>query len=134
MLGISAAESSRHGGAEHRYWVKRIADHLRSSGYEVAEEAPVGGGKTVDLLATKGGRRIAFEIETGKSDAFANVRKCLNAGVDEVIVVALSAALRDALRARLGSGRKTHVLAGREVLERFGPASSLTDSYSLQNR
>jgi len=121
VLGISDPESSRHGGAAHRYWVRRIAGHLRAGGYEVAEEAPLGGGKAVDILATKDGRRIAFEIETGKSDALANVRKCLDAGVEEVIVVAVSAALRDALRARLGLGRRTRVLTGSEVLE-FGPA------------
>jgi hypothetical protein len=51
-----------------------------------------------------------------------------------VFVVAVSAALRDALRARLGSRTRTHVLAGSEVLERFGPASSVTDSRCLQNR
>jgi len=124
VLGISAAESSRHGGAEHRYWVKRIADRLRASGHEVAEEAPVGGGKTVDLLATKGGRRVGFEIETGKSDALSNVRKCLNAGVDEVIVVALSAALRNALRGRLAPHERTRVLTGGEVLSRFVKAQT----------
>ena len=37
-LGIDAGESDRYGGPEHRYWVKRIADHLRANGYEVTEE------------------------------------------------------------------------------------------------
>jgi len=122
VLGISDAESSRHGGAAHQYWVKRIADHLRTCGYKVAEEAPIGGGKAVDILSAKDGRRIAFEIETGKSDALANVRKCLDAGIEEVVVVAVSAALREALQGRLGSIRKTLVLTGSEALKQFASA------------
>ena len=32
-------------------------------------------------------KRIAFEIETGRSDAAANVRKCLEGGMDQVVAV-----------------------------------------------
>ena len=134
VLGISAAESSRHGGAEHRYWVKRIADHLRTCGYKVTEEGPLGGGKAVDVLAAKDGRRVAFEIETGKSDAFANVRKCLDAGIEEVVVVAVSAALRDGLRTRLGPSRSTRVLTGGEVLRRFTSIRSAATAQVLPAR
>ena len=124
VLGISDAESSRHGGAAHQYWVKRIADHLRTCGYKVAEEAPIGGGKAVDILAAKDGRRIAFEIETGKSDAAANVRKCLEAGFSKVVVVASSAAVRDALEKSLAGRRNVRVMTGPEALARIsgGPA------------
>ncbi len=123
-LGISDAESSRRGGAEHRYWAKRIARQLRADGYDVTVEAPLGGGKAVDLLAAKGGRRIAFEIETGKSDVLANVRKCLDAGVDKVVVVAVSAAVRDTLRGRLASHERASVLTGGEVLNRAATAQT----------
>jgi hypothetical protein len=41
-------------------------------------------------LASRDGKRIAFEVETGQSDAAANVAKCLAAGVDSVVVVATS--------------------------------------------
>ena len=85
VLGISGDKSDRHGGPEHRYWVKRIADHLRANCYEVDEEVPVGGGKAIDLVAVRDGKRIAFEIETGKSDSAANARKCLEAGMDKAV-------------------------------------------------
>jgi len=39
-------------------------------------------------LAEKDGKRIAIEIETGKSDAVYNVRKDLEAGFGEVVVYA----------------------------------------------
>jgi hypothetical protein len=42
----------------------------------VTEEAPLGGGKTVDLLATREQHQIVIEVETGRSDIIANALKC----------------------------------------------------------
>ena len=88
VLGVRESDGDRLGGPEHRYWKRRLAEHLAAAGYEVTEEAPLGGGRTVDLLAVKDGWRTAVEIETGNSDAAANVRKCLAAGVERAVVVA----------------------------------------------
>jgi len=90
-LGVSGGETDRRGGPEHRYWIRAIAGRLRSKGYDVAQEVPAGAGRTIDLVATRNGRRIAVEIETGKSDARSNVRKCLEAGMDKTVVIATSA-------------------------------------------
>jgi hypothetical protein len=114
-LGISEPEAERLGGPEHRYWKKRLAQQLAAQGYTVVEECPVGGGKTIDLLATKDGQRLAVEVETGKSDATANVQKCLDAGVDQVLVVTTSPAVRIA-RALPSSGGKVFCLSGAEAL------------------
>ena len=54
------------------------------------KEHPIGGGKTVDLVATKNGRRIAFEIETGHSDIATNVSKIPSDLFDKLVVVATS--------------------------------------------
>ena len=54
------------------------------------EEISVGGGRTVDLVAVEGSKKIAIEIETGKSDAVRNIRKCLAAGFQKVLVVTAS--------------------------------------------
>ena len=96
-LGINTGKSDRYGGPEHRYWTERIAEHLKASGYKVTREVPAGGGKTIDIVATCDGKRIAFEIETGKSNAAGNVRKCLDTGMDNVVIVATSRSVRDAL-------------------------------------
>ncbi len=77
----------KNASLEHEYWRHRIAEDYRSRGYEVGEEVPVGGGRTVDLVASKDGERIAMEIETGKSDAEANRRKCEEAGFNEMVVM-----------------------------------------------
>jgi len=51
----------------------------------------------IDLVAIRGGKRTAFEIETGKSNATANARKCLEAGMDRVTLVATTGSVRDSL-------------------------------------
>jgi hypothetical protein len=58
VLGIDEPDSDRLGGPEHRYWKKRLAEHLKSQGWEVVEEYPVGGGKAIDLLAMRDGSGI----------------------------------------------------------------------------
>jgi hypothetical protein len=51
----------------------------------------------VYFVAARDGKQIAFEIETGKLDAAANIQKCLSVGIDKVVVVATSAQVRDIL-------------------------------------
>ena len=68
------------------------------------------------------GKRAAFEIETGKSDAAANVRKCLAAGMDKVVVVATSATVRDRLRSKAGLPPAVEVLTGAELVAEVIPA------------
>lgn len=116
VLGIKTGRSDRHGGPQHRYWVKRIAEHLRLRGYKVDEEVPVGGGKTIDVIANKNGRRIAFEIETGKSDAAANVKKCLDAGIDKVFVVAASKIIHKKLASILPQDKRIKLRTASEVV------------------
>ena len=116
LLGIVAGPASRRGGLMHRYWQARLADHLRQHGYEVQEEAPAGGGKAIDIVAVKDGKRIAFEIETGQSDVAGNVQKCLEAGMDRVIVVAVSAGALDAIAQAVGTNPRVHLVRPTAIL------------------
>jgi len=85
-----------------------------------AEEAPLGGGKAVDILAVKNGKRIAFEIETGKSDAAANVQKCLDGGIDKVVVVATSLHTYKRLSFLLAGNPQVILSMGIDALHVFG--------------
>lgn len=80
----------REGSTEHEYWKYRIAEFLRSRGYQVEIEKPIGEGKAVDMVAIKDVERIAIEIETGKSDVVENIVKSLDEGFSRIIVVPLN--------------------------------------------
>ncbi|OVE78858.1 hypothetical protein BVY01_04290 [bacterium I07] len=79
----------RSGGAVHEYWKVQIARYYRNKGLKVIKEMPVNGGRTADLCVLNKGKRIAIEIETGKSDSIGNIKKDLKAGFDEVISIAV---------------------------------------------
>lgn len=66
---------TRTGGAEHEFWKHELRTLLERRGYAVAEEFPLGGGKTADLRAERGERVLFIEVETGRSDIAANVAK-----------------------------------------------------------
>jgi len=76
--------SARRGGAAHEYWRHIITERLQKHGFGVTPEFPVGNGKTVDLRATKPGKKVYVEVETGRSDINANIQKC--AGLDGQVV------------------------------------------------
>jgi hypothetical protein len=83
-------ERKRQGGHEHEYWKHRIGGLLKTKGYQVEIEKPIGEGKTVDIVATKDGANIAVEIETGKSDVEGNIFKNIGSGFSEIIIVPLN--------------------------------------------
>jgi len=89
-LGKKPSQSNRAGGSEHKFWLRATAQHLRKQGFAVTEEAPIGNGKTIDVLAVKDGRKTAFEIETGKSDIASNIKKVRSAGLTNFYIVATS--------------------------------------------
>jgi hypothetical protein len=77
-------------GLEHRYWVSRIAENFERQGYEVAIEHHIPGDGHVDLAASRASERLAIEVETGKSEIPANLKKLRGAGFDRIILVATS--------------------------------------------
>lgn len=88
--GIEVKALPKNASLEHEYFKELVARRYQEQGYEVQKEVPIGQGRAVDLVATKGSERIAIEIETGKSDIEGNVRKCKEAGYQTVNVVETS--------------------------------------------
>lgn len=121
VMGYDSAAATRHGGMEHQYWKEKVAAKLRECGYEVKEEYPIGQGKTIDLVARKDGKSIAIEIETGKSDAVANIRKCLDAGFQTVLSVATTAGVKKIVEKHVqalgNNGQEVRVLSIGELLD-----------------
>ncbi len=88
-VGVDPGPAPRE-GLDHRYWIKRAAEHFEKQGYEVTRSHQIEGNGIVDLLATRGGQRVAVEVETGKSDIRENLSKTQRAGFDRVVLVAVS--------------------------------------------
>jgi len=70
-----APKVARAGGAEHEFWKHELHALLERHGYVVADEFPLGGGKTADLRADRSEHVVFIEVETGRSDIAANVAK-----------------------------------------------------------
>jgi hypothetical protein len=78
------------GGRQHKYLQHLLQGAAQQRGYHAVIEATTADGAgQVDLLLTKGKRKIACEITvtTGKEWELGNVKKCLAAGYDAVILV-----------------------------------------------
>ncbi len=86
-FGHKIKVADRTGGLEHEFWKWKIGKYYLDKGYKVIKEKPIGEGKTIDIWVEKGGQNIAVEIETGKSDALANIVKSLKAGAHKIICV-----------------------------------------------
>ncbi len=86
LQGVQIRLLPKNASLEHEYWKKIVAEKYRSKGYKVEEEVPIGDGRAIDLVASKDCKRIAIEIETGKSDVERNIKKCEDAGFDDVVV------------------------------------------------
>ena len=76
MAEHAPKRDNRSGGVHHEFWRQFLKRKLHGAGYEVEEEVPLGGGKTVDMMGSKNGKRVYVEIETGRSNLAENVRKC----------------------------------------------------------
>jgi len=96
----------KSGSWEHEYWKYRVGEHYKQKGYKVTFEYKIGDGKSVDLVAEKDGKKIAIEIETGKSDTIYNIRKDLEAGFDEVVCVYLAEKVASEILADAGMSKE----------------------------
>lgn len=88
-LGIDPGPLPR-ASLEHTYWVGQLAEHFAARGYEVTKEHAIPEGGSVDVVAKNDTARVAIEVETGKSDIAANLRKLRGAGFDRIVFLATS--------------------------------------------
>ncbi len=83
-------------GIIHRFWKHKIAQYYRSKDLEVLVEEYING--RPDIIVINHDKKIAVEIETGKSDVVHNVRKALKAGFDQIICVATNKYVEEKIR------------------------------------
>jgi len=89
-------------GIVHKFWKHKIAEYYKSKGLNVLIEEYYVNGRP-DITVIYGDKKVAVEIETGKSDAIGNIRKRLEASFDEVICVATSRSVEEKIREGLKS-------------------------------
>jgi rhodanese-related sulfurtransferase len=103
---IPDTETRRRGGIQHRHIIKLIARKLQQEGHQVAEEAPLGDGKTTDLLVDG---KIAIEVERSLDNTAANVKKNLAKGLTVVVVCSGEASKPQAEKLLKEAGLLDHV-------------------------
>lgn len=91
---------------EHSFWAARTARHFERKSYQISCEHPVKGNGAIDLLAEKGGIKIAVEVETGKSNIIKNLHKFSSAGFDKVVLVATCPAAATVCQKAIESSRQ----------------------------
>jgi hypothetical protein len=80
-LGKKIPQKGR-GGLEHRYWIEKIKEHyLKSEGFTFIEK------DDIDLVVETIEKRLAIQVETGKSDIQANLTKLGRYGADLKFVI-----------------------------------------------
>ena len=113
-------------GIEHRYWKNEIAKVYKTKGFRVFVEEYYVNGKP-DIIAIKYNKKIAIEIETGKSKMVYNVKKTLGAGFEKIICVGVNKYIREKLKKSL---KEERIRSGRVIVV---SAQELTDERKLFN-
>jgi len=111
------------GGPEHQYLQELVKRWAESKGYRAVIEEALPGGGSVDVSLRREGHALACEISVTSTVAqeVGNARKCLEAGFNEVAILALErprlTKIQAALKAKLAASdlARVHVLAPEEL-------------------
>ena len=83
-------------GIVHKFWKLKISEYYRKQNLEVLVEEYING--RPDIIVINEGKKVAVEIETGKSDIAHNINKAIKAGFDEIICVATNRFAEDKIK------------------------------------
>ena len=81
-------------GVIHKFWKYKVSEFYKKEGLDVRVEEYYVNGRP-DIIVNKDDKKIAIEIETGKSNYVGNVERALEAGFDEVVCVAVNRFVED---------------------------------------
>lgn len=112
---------------------KTVSKHFKKLDYEVQEEYKLTSGGVVNLVAKKGNKMTAIEIETGRSDPIYNIRKDLNGEFDRISCLTLDRNLKEKILSQL----KTYNIESEKIevesLSDFLEKGSSLISFKLNN-
>ncbi|MBU4000577.1 ATP-binding protein [Patescibacteria group bacterium] len=101
-LGVEFKNTSE--GVVHKFWKHKISEYYRNRGLDVRVEEYYVNGRP-DIIVVRDDKKIAVEIETGKSDYVRNVKQALEARFDKVICVATNKHVEEKIRKELEKQR-----------------------------
>jgi len=81
-------------GVVHKFWKHKVSEFYKKEGLDVRIEEYYMNGRP-DIIVNKDNKKIAIEIETGKSNYVGNAERALAAGFDEVLCVAVNRFVED---------------------------------------
>jgi Helicase HerA-like C-terminal/Helicase HerA, central domain len=87
-------------GVVHKFWKHKVSGFYKKAGLDVRVEEYYVNGRP-DIIVNTDEKKIAIEIETGKSNYVGNIERALEAGFDEVICVAINRFVEDKICRRL---------------------------------
>jgi hypothetical protein len=114
-LGYDCRYPYYAGGAEHEYGKDIVAKYLQGRGYRTVKEYQVPDDGRVDVLGERDGERVAVEVETGKSDIQANLKKTIAGGFDRVAVYATNPDARRAVERAAGEHPGVEILTAADL-------------------
>jgi hypothetical protein len=86
-------QTLRRGSLHHMHIVKLILEKLQRDGHQVIVEAPLGEGKTTDLIVDG---RVAVEVERSLDNTVTNVKKNLVHGLDVIVACSVEVSKQQA--------------------------------------
>lgn len=87
-------------GIVHKFWKYKVSEYYKKLGLDVRVEEYYLNGRP-DIIVIKNGKKIAIEIETGKSDYIKNIELALEANFDEIICVTINRFVEEKIRRKL---------------------------------
>ncbi len=109
-MGYAVTASTE--GVAHRFWKGWLAERLRRRGFHVEVEKERNG--KADIVASRRGRKIAIEIESGESDVLGNLERDLKAGFEEILCVAVNEEVKEKLAKLIPQDKRIKLLQASE--------------------
>ena len=99
-MGHKINDNPAEGGAEHRYWVQKIASWYKSKGCAIEIEKKISSNEACDIEVTDTkGNKFVVEVQTSEANLEKNVRKNIEAGYEKLILFATNYKAREGIKA-----------------------------------
>ncbi len=87
--GYEAIYNPNEGGAEHKYWINKLAAWYRSKGYTVEIEKKLANNEACDIeVSGDRGQAFVVEVQTSEGNLKENISEAIRAGYTKMVILA----------------------------------------------